>query len=163
VCNGSRNTTIFGEISEINYMFRPLIEWVILYCFGGSAAMRLAAHSQRDLAPPPPQRYVCYMLSCAIFSIISCFNLIMAHSIRGQNMYLISKIFPNIVVLRLSLHTHFIPASDHTTGIMSLKISNVCFSFVSCVVCYLSALHEEYRNVFLIINWQIAGLCSSSL
>jgi hypothetical protein len=27
VCNGSRNTTIFGKISEINYMFRPVVEW----------------------------------------------------------------------------------------------------------------------------------------
>jgi hypothetical protein len=25
VCNDSRNTTIFGKISENNYMFRPLI------------------------------------------------------------------------------------------------------------------------------------------
>jgi hypothetical protein len=30
VCNGSRNTPIFGKISEINYMFRPLIEWAII-------------------------------------------------------------------------------------------------------------------------------------
>jgi hypothetical protein len=30
VCNGSRNTTIFGKISEINYMFRPLLEWAII-------------------------------------------------------------------------------------------------------------------------------------
>jgi hypothetical protein len=36
--------------------------------------------------------------------------------------FMISEIFPNIIVLQLPLHTHVLKASDHTTGILPLKM-----------------------------------------
>jgi hypothetical protein len=39
----------------------------------------------------------------------------------GERRKLISEISPNIVVFRPSLHTHFLPASDHTSGLILLK------------------------------------------
>jgi hypothetical protein len=58
----------------------------------------------------PPIRDVCYMLSGVIFSVISCFNLVMAETCSW-----FSEIFPNILLLRLP-YTHSLSNSyTHNT------------------------------------------------
>jgi hypothetical protein len=122
VCNGSRNTTIFGKIPENNYMFQPLIEWAII-----------------RLKPEITEKIICNIhhlwgggdlvftmlwVVCGYVEVTWTPMLVMASVV--MSLFVVSTWW---WLTQLGAKTcscfqgsHFLPASDHTTGMMPLKI-----------------------------------------